>query len=156
MLFTTAMNTDHMKTHFTSQTCIEFILFPINHLWISYMVTNWCVYVIRESEKVWIREEKIVKNEWQYFFGCCCDNKREIEPIQYPDQSLERKLALTISYIVTTCPVKFVTTCPSVIFLFAIGLSPPCLRYWYCWPVHVLGKKHSLRSYTVYCIEKGA
>ena len=26
---TTTMNTDHMKIHFTSQTCIEFILFPI-------------------------------------------------------------------------------------------------------------------------------
>ena len=30
-----------MKIHFTSETCIEFILFLINHLWIiSYMVTN--------------------------------------------------------------------------------------------------------------------
>ena len=34
-----------MKIHFASQTCIEFILFTINHLWISYMVTNWCVYI---------------------------------------------------------------------------------------------------------------
>ena len=34
-----------MKTCFTSQTGIEFILFPINNLRISYMVTNWCVYL---------------------------------------------------------------------------------------------------------------
>ena len=45
VFFTTRMNTDHTKIYFTSQKCIEFILFPINHLWISYMVTNWCVYL---------------------------------------------------------------------------------------------------------------
>ena len=32
VFFTTKMNTDHMKIHFTSQTCMELILFPINHL----------------------------------------------------------------------------------------------------------------------------
>ena len=32
----------------------------------------------------------------------------------------------THTKLATTCPVKFVTTCPSVIFLFATGLSPPC------------------------------
>ena len=35
----------------------------------------------------------------------------------------------TLTQLVTPCPVTFVTTCPSVIFLFATGLSPPCLRY---------------------------
>ena len=40
----------------------------------------------------------------------------------------------------TTCPVKFGTTCPSVIFLLATGLRPPCLRYLYCWLAHVIGK----------------
>ena len=29
----------------------------------------------------------------------------------------------------TTCPVKFGTTCPSVIFLLVTGSRPPCLRY---------------------------
>ena len=43
--------------------------------------------------------------------------------------------------LATTCPVKFVTTCPSVIFLFATGLSPPCFRYRYHWPAHALGNK---------------
>ena len=31
-----------------------------------------------------------------------------------------------------TCPVKFETTCPSVIFLLAIGSRPRCLRYLSC------------------------
>ena len=33
----------------------------------------------------------------------------------------------------TTCPVKFGTTCPSVIFLLATGSQPRCLRYLRCW-----------------------
>ena len=35
-----------MKIHFKSQTRIEFILFPIYHSCISYMSTNWYVYLI--------------------------------------------------------------------------------------------------------------
>ena len=30
----------HENSSYTSKTCIEFILFSINLLWISYMVTN--------------------------------------------------------------------------------------------------------------------
>ena len=41
----------------------------------------------------------------------------------------------------TTCPVKFETTCPSVIFLLATGSQPPCLRYLCCWLAHVFGKR---------------
>ena len=41
----------------------------------------------------------------------------------------------------TTCPVKFGTTCPSVIFLRATGSWPPCLRYVCCWLAHVFGKR---------------
>ena len=40
-----------------------------------------------------------------------------------------------------SCPVKFGTTCPSVIFLLATGSRPPCLRYVYCWLAHVFGKR---------------
>ena len=46
------MSTDNTKIHFTSQTCIEFILFPINYLWISYMVTSWCVYLTRAGLRI--------------------------------------------------------------------------------------------------------
>ena len=69
-----------------------------------------------------------------YLFGCCCVNKREIEVIQYLGRLFKRKLALTTtSYNVTTCPVKFGATCPSVIFLLAIDSRSPCLRYLCCW-----------------------
>ena len=40
-----------------------------------------------------------------------------------------------------TCPVKFGTTCPSVIFLHAEGSRPSCLRYSCCWLAHVFGKR---------------
>ena len=41
----------------------------------------------------------------------------------------------------TTCPVKFGTTCPNVIFLLATGSRPPCLRYLCSCLAHVFGKK---------------
>ena len=42
VLFTTTMKTDHMKINFTSQTCIEFILFPINitHEYLTWLQTG--------------------------------------------------------------------------------------------------------------------
>ena len=45
----------------------------------------------------------------------------------------------------TTCSVKFGTTCPSVIFLLATGLRLRCLRYLCCWLAHVFGKRTSFK-----------
>ena len=45
----------------------------------------------------------------------------------------------------TTCPVKFGTTCPSVIFLLATGSRPPCLRYLCCWLAHLFGKRTTVK-----------
>ena len=42
-------------------------------------------------------------------------------------------------------PVKFGTTCPSVIFLLATGSRPPCLRYLCCWLAHLFVKGHLSR-----------
>ena len=63
------MNTDHMKINFTSQTCIEFILFPINHLWISYTVTNWCVYLNHNSRNI-SEGKKVLKSHQNLAIGC--------------------------------------------------------------------------------------
>ena len=41
-------------------------------------------------------------------------------------------------------------------FKFVTGLSSPCLRYWYFWPAHELGKKTLWDNIAVYCIENGA
>ena len=45
----------------------------------------------------------------------------------------------------TTCPVKFGTTCPSVLFLLATGSRPPCLRYLCCWLAHLFGKRTTVK-----------
>ena len=41
----------------------------------------------------------------------------------------------------TTCPVKFGTTCPSVIFLLTTGSRPRCWKYLCCWLAHVFGER---------------
>ena len=40
-----------------------------------------------------------------------------------------------------TCPVKFETSCPTVIFSLAVGSRPSSLRYLCCWLAHVFGKR---------------
>ena len=82
VFFTTTMNTDHMKIHFTSQKCIRFILFLINHLCISYMVTDWFVYLIPHDEQLWKFGDQFCENiphrgsenrvPETDMFGICC------------------------------------------------------------------------------------
>ena len=43
--------------------------------------------------------------------------------------------------VLITCPEKFGTTCPSVIFWLATGSRPRCLRYLCCWLAHVFSKR---------------
>ena len=50
-------------------------------------------------------------------------------------------LKIRIISELSTCPVKFGTSSPGVIFSLATASRSPCLTYLCCWLAHVLGKR---------------